>query len=180
MGMRRILLVILSVLALPASASSPDAILEDYFTVIETTDFRNLTELFVPERMLDIKKLMVDVVKSESRGAMAFEKQVLGGTLSDREADKASADFYLGKIFRELASSAENVHFSLQNHTILGEVTENDDQVHIVARLKVVQSDKSADDIVVYSFTRVNDRWYMELPPILKNYLGLIEGSLKR
>jgi hypothetical protein len=178
--MRRILLVILSMLALPASASSPDTILEDYFTAIETTDFSNLTEIFVPERMSDIKKLMVDVVKSESRGAMAFEKQVLGEALSDREAEKASADFYLGKIISELASSAENMHFSLQNHIILGKVTEDDDQVHIVARLKVVQSDKSADDIVVYSFTRINDRWYMELPPILKNYLGLIEGSLKR
>jgi hypothetical protein len=180
MDMRRILLVVLSILTLPASASSPGSILEDYLTAIETMDFSNLSEIIVPQRMSDIKKLMISVVQSESRGAMAFEKQVLGTPLSKGEAEKASAGFYLAKILGELASGAENMHFSLQNHTVLGEVAEGDDHVHIVARLKVVQSEKTADDIVVYSFTRVNDRWYMELPPTLKNYLGLIEGSLNR
>jgi len=130
--------------------------------------------------MSDIKELMISVVESTAPGAIAFEKQVLEVKLSKHEAETASAEFYLAKILSELASGAESMHFSLQNHTILGQVTEGDGQVHIVARLKVAQPDKSADDIVVYSFSRVNEKWYMELPPMLKNYLGLIESSLKR
>lgn len=176
--MRPILLMILSVLALPASAASPDAIIEQYFTALESQDFSDLGKIIAPQRMSDIKKLMVSVVQSESRAAMAVEERVFGEPLTKREANEASADFYLDKIVSELASGANSMNFSVQKHTILGQVTEGNDQVHIVARFRIAQPDRSADDIAVYSFTKVDGQWYMDLPPILKNYLGMLEGSL--
>jgi len=62
----------------------------------------------------------------------------------------------------------------------LGSVSEDDDALRIVARVKVSQKGKTADDIAVFSFERVDGIWFMELPTIVRNQLGMIETGLRR
>jgi hypothetical protein len=124
------------------SASSLETLLEDSLTATKRQAFANFDEIIIPQPMSYVKELMIRIVQSESRGAMALEKQFFGEPLLIQEAKNSSAAFNLGMLLRELAYSAQHMELSLPKSTILCLITDGDDLAHIIVRMKGFQLEK--------------------------------------
>ena len=179
-AMKNALLFAVLLTAYPVSAATPETILRDYFAAISAGDVNQFGDHIVPLQMDQVKGLMIEIIESESPRAVAMEKQLLGATMTLDEANQAAPRFFLGRIFSSIASGVGAASFSVESYKVLGSVSEDDDALHIVARVKVSQQGKTADDIAVFSFERVDGIWFMELPTIVRNYLGMIETGLRR
>lgn len=179
--MPKIIILILSLLAGPVSAANPVELVETYFQAISRGDFSDVGKIMNPQKMEDMKSLMVRVIEGEQKqGRSQMQRRLFGKEVSITTARATSAVQYLDKLGSDILSAASGQHFSLDSHTILGQVKEGDDQVHLVARVQLSQNESTTMDIVVYSFTRIDGAWFMDFPQTVRQMLGVIEASAKR
>jgi hypothetical protein len=175
--MKRVLVLVFSLLAIPAVAS-PDKLLNEYFEAIANDDFSGLGGNILPDHLVEIKRIMVEVVESESPAARALEARLFGADVDARAAKKKSGEFYVEQLSSLLNSEAEHMSFSIGNHRILGEVAEGRRQTHILVRVEVNLAEKTESSINVFSFSKQGGQWYMDYPPVLKGYLDLVEQDM--
>jgi hypothetical protein len=175
--MRRALLLVFSLLVMPAYAS-PDKLLGEYFSALAADDFSGVGKSILPDHLLEVKQMMVELIESESPAARSMETHFFGADVDVSIAKGKSGEFYVEQLLSLLSSEAGHMNFSIGNHKIIGEVAESRRQRHILVRLEVNQGEKIRSSITVYSFSKQSGQWYMEYPPTLKAYLDLIERDM--
>jgi hypothetical protein len=180
--MRKTVILIFYLLAtFSVNAESPDALVEIYFHAISGGDFSKVGKNMNPHKMKDLKSLMDRVIQGElQQGRSQMQRRLFGKEISMATARATTADEYLDRLGSDILNAASGQNFSVDGHTVLGQVAEGNDKVHMVARVEMSQNGQSTMDIVVYSFTRIDGTWYMEFPQTIRQMLAVIEAGARR
>jgi|TARA_B110000438_G_scaffold28644_1_gene27683 hypothetical protein len=81
---------------------------------------------------------------------MVLQRRVFGQKVSMSRVAKTPAEFYLNALANEILKASRSQHLKVTDREITGKIQENDDMVHIVARLKMSQGDHLGTDTVVH------------------------------
>ena len=143
---------------------------------IAHSQWDEINSLMYPQDVENLKQLMLRIIRFENQyGENRIQRSVFGKPVSDETASQLNASFYLTMTIRQMALTLRQQGFELKSHHVLGDVKEGKNRVHLLVRLKLVQYGVTVSNLQIYSFTKKNRRWYIELQPNIVEILKLVE-----
>lgn len=164
-----------------AASSTPEATLEKYLAVLTGQDLQGVATLMDSSSMKSLKKSMDESIQYQANfGEYGLQRRIFGKKVSMSQVAKTPAEFYLDTLAGEILKAARSQHLTVTDREIIGKIQENEDLVHIVARLKMVQDDHEGTDILVYTLVRENGGWKLKFPATIKQMLTVIESTARQ
>ena len=161
--------------------STPEATLDKYLSVLTGQDLKGIATLMDSTSMKSLKKSMDESIQYQANfGEYGLQRRVFGKKVPMSQVAKTSAEFYLNALAGEILKAARSQHLTVTDREIVGKIQENDDMVHIVARLKMSQGDHQGAEILVYTLVKENDDWKLKFPATIKQMLTVIESSARQ
>ncbi len=160
---------------------TPEATLDRYLAVLTGQDLTGISTLMDSSSMKSLKKSMDESIAYQANfGEYGLQRRVFGKKVSMSEVTKTPAEVYLKALAGEILKAARSQHLTVTDREIIGKIQENDNLVHIVARLKMVQDDHQGTDILVYTLVKENDEWKLKFPATIKQMLTVIESTARQ
>ena len=176
-----LILLFQQTLASETPEATAEATLNKYFDILTGQDFAGIAALMDTESMMQLKATMDDAIGYQANhGVYRLQRRIFGRKVFMSDVDAATADFYLESLAGEILEAARAQHLIVDDRTILGQIQETENMVHIVARLSMHQDDNKATDVLVYTLVREADGWKLKFPATIKQMLTVIESSARR
>ncbi len=174
-------LILLLFLQSGLASDTPEATLNKYFDILTGQNFSGIAELMDTESMMNLKATMDDAIGYQANhGIYRLQRRIFGSKVSMTDVDATTADFYLESLAGEILEAARAQHLIVDDRQVLGRIDENEDTVHIVARLIMHQDETEGSDVLVYTLVREQDGWKLKFPATIKQMLTVIASSARR
>jgi hypothetical protein len=161
--------------------STPEETLEKYMSVLTGQDLTGIATLMESSSMISLKKSMDESIQYQANfGEYGLQRRIFGKKVSMSQVAKTPAEFYLTALASEILKAARSQHLTVTDREIIGKIQENDEMVHIVARLKMSQNDQQGTEILVYTLVKENDEWKLKFPATIKQMLTVIESTARQ
>ena len=176
-----LLVIVLLVLPMGATAAEPVETLEKYFLILTERNYENIGALMATESMASLKLLLDGAISTQAeRGSTDLMVRIFGERVSLQEVARTPPDVYLERLAREVLKAADMQRFYVDNRKLLGRVDESDAMAHYVVRLYMHQDDRTNSDVMVYTLVKEGDGWKLQFPPTIRQMLALIEAGTAR
>lgn len=163
------------------ASSTPEETLEKYLSILTGQEPEGITTLMDSESMDSLKKTIDESIQYQANfGEYGLQRRVFGQKVSMSRVSKAPAEFYLNALANEILKAARSQHLKVTDREIIGKIQENEDMVHIVARLKMSQGDNLGSDILVYTLVKEKDEWKLKFPATIKQMVMVIESTARQ
>ncbi len=176
--MRRYLVVLILIfpMNLHAKSDSPENLLGLYLDHIENSRWDQIHSLIYPPDIKNLKQVILKIIRFENQyGESRVQRIIFGEKVSDEVAAQRDSFFYLARTLEQLALALRQEGFMLEGHEVLGDVKEGRDRIHLLSRLTLEQRGRSIVNMQIYSFRRIDRRWYMELQSNITVLFELVE-----
>jgi hypothetical protein len=164
-----------------AFANSPEQVFQDYTRMVRANDFDNIATLFSTGAKEKVKQVYDAVLNHElDTGKMQIQKAIFKRKIKRSEILNTSADFFLSNMIHQLIASTQSQGVEIGNVDIVGKVDESSDRAHLIVRVFMTQNTSEFNYLQVYSFTRMDDKWAMEIPATTRQVLQMMQYQIRR
>jgi hypothetical protein len=176
--MKSLLALILVTISWPLLAGDPEDPVEMYLEALEERDLSVLQEV-IADRELRKMKAMVDnvILKQAQSGKYNLQQRFFGQRVTADQVRQASPGFYLEVVSDEVLKAANQLNAAIVNRTIVGQIREDTDTVHVVARLEMALEGETVSQVQLYTVEREGDEWKLTFPATFRQILTLLEAS---
>jgi hypothetical protein len=149
-------------LATAASAQTaqetPESVAKAYFAAIQAGDWEKCASLMHPDALASMKRIFGAIIKGDKSGEAA---KTVFGLKSSAEYDRLSEAEVFDRLWNFILSASPEVKAALaaSTSTVLGQVTERSDLVHVVYRSQIKIAGSEATQVDLISFRRQGNTW---------------------
>lgn len=164
-----------------AQANSPEDLLQDYIELIHTENYGKVASVLSADARAKVKSVFDDaLIHEHDAGRSQLQISIFNRKVTRQDIESTSAEVYLSKMMRNLLTSTAQQGVKLDSAKIVGRVDESVDQAHLLVRVFMSQHDTPFDNLQVFSFTRVDGNWAMEIPVMVKQVLEMMHYNSQR
>jgi hypothetical protein len=149
-------------LATAASAQTvqetPQSVAKAYFAAIQAGDWEKCASLMHPDALASMKRIFGAIIRADKSGEAA---KTVFGLKSSAEYDRLSETAVFERLWNFILSASPDAKAALaaSSNTVLGQVTEQSDLVHIVYRSQIKIAGSEATQVDLISFRRQGGAW---------------------
>jgi hypothetical protein len=149
-------------LATAASAQTtqetPESVAKAYFAAIQAGDWEKCASLMHPDALASMKRIFGAIIRTDKSGEAA---KAVFGLKSSAEYDRLSEAAVFERLWDFILSGSPEVKAALaaSTSTVLGQVTERSDLVHVVYRTQIKIAGSEATQVDLISFRRQGGAW---------------------
>ncbi len=161
-------------LCLPALAQAteetPEAVAKAYIAASTASDWSKATSYLDPEALVSFKRMFGEIMKLDKKNEAGKE---LFGLKNNAEFEQLSGEQVFTKIMEILLASVPQLKQMLSGaqNTIIGQVAEGSDIVHIVYRMNLKIENAPISKVEVMTLKKVGSSWRLQLS-------GEMEGAI--
>jgi hypothetical protein len=173
--------IVLVTLCAVAEANSPEELLTDYATAVQAGNYDNLASLFSTDARGKVKAVFKDVLLHElDSGGYKLQQRIFNRKVTRQEVEATSEALYLSLLMTKLVDSTQQQGVKMDRVEIIGRIDETTDMAHLLVRVFMSQRDTPFNNLQVFSFSRVDGNWGMEIPTLMKQVLEMLHYSTQR
>lgn len=168
-------------ICLPTSAKTigPEEITLKYYSYLQNDQWGKLADLYHDEALLEFKSSLFSILElEEKQGKNSLRKKIFNKDTTIEQARKASDKEFFTGFVRAFMSKMKKSGLQYSNPNIIGKITENENHVHVLARLKFKLFDKELDQMAVTSAKISNGQWKLTLNEKMKIMIYTIKVML--
>ena len=181
MKIRIILIVFLFSLCAGAYGNTPEDVLSEYSSLIGNEQYDSIANLLSPGALAKIKAVFDEALTHEiDNGKAQLQVRIFNRKVNRQEVAATPADLYLSRLMRKLVTSTQMQGVKFERVEVVGRVDETAEQAHLLVRVFMSQHDADFDNLQVFTFTRTEGNWSMEIPVMIKQLLEIIHHSTQR
>ncbi len=181
MKIRIILAAVLFSLCISVQANTPEDLLNNYADLVRNEQYDKIATVLSAGALAKIKTVFDEALVHEiDNGKAQLQIRMFNRKVSRSEVQATSADLYLSKLMQKLVTSTQMQGVKFERIEIVGRVDETADQAHLLVRVFMSQHEADFDNLQVFSFTRTDGNWFMEIPVMIKQLLEMIHHSTQR
>ncbi len=137
---------------------TPQSVAKAYFAAIQAGDWEKCASLMHPEALASMKRVFGAIIRSDKTGEAA---KTVFGLKSNAEYDRLSETEVFERLWNFILSGAPEAKAALaaSSNTVLGQVTEQSDLVHVVYRTQIKIAGSEATQVDLISFRRQGGAW---------------------
>jgi len=150
--------------ALAATASAqttqetPESVAKAYFAAIQAGDWEKCASLMHPEALTSMKRIFGAIIRADKSGEAA---KMVFKLKSNAEYDQLSETAVFERLWNFILSASPDAKTALAatTNTVLGQVTERSDLVHVVYRTQIKIAGSETTQVDLISFRRQGGAW---------------------
>lgn len=168
-------------LCLPVMAQSteatPESVAKDYIAASTSGDWAKAATFMDPEALVSFKNMFGEVMKMDKKNEAGRE---LFGLKSNAEFEQLSNEQVFVKLITLLITAVPQMKQMLSEaeNTILGQVPEGSDVVHLLYRTKMKIGDGSISKVEVMSLKKSGTTWRLKLSEEMEGSFSAMAKSL--
>lgn len=168
-------------LCLPVIAQSteatPESVAKEYIAASTSGDWAKAATFIDPEALVSFKKMFGEVMKMDKKNEAGKE---LFGLKNNAEFEQLSEEQVFVKLISMLVTVLPQMKQMLSEaqNTILGQVPEGNDVVHILYRMKMKIGDGSISKVDVMSMKKTGGNWRLKLSEEMEGSFTAMAKSL--
>jgi hypothetical protein len=163
------------------TSSTPEENLGKYLSLLTGQEAEGIATLMDTANMNRLKKTIDESIQYQANfGGYGLQRRVFGQKVAISRLAKTPAEFYLNTLASGILKAARSQHLKVTDREIIGKIQENDDMVHIVARLKMSQGDQTGTDILVCTLVKEGGERKLKFPATIKQMVMVIESTVRQ
>ena len=169
-------IIVLSILAFTfvsfaqEAQKSPEAIVQDYFSLLQKKKWLDITKLFSPSALDQFKQMVLPVIAIDLKQKNGELTNVFfGKKLTLPEINAMNNDDFFFFVMSAIMLQVSGTEMKFDKIEILGSVKEGDNMVHVVGRLFIGFGESQFSDVIITSLEKVNGEWRLMLTGDVQN-----------
>ncbi len=160
-----------------STEATPEAVAKEYVAASTSGDWAKAATFIDPEALVSFKNMFGEVMKMDKKNEAGKE---LFGLKNNAEFEQLSGEQVFTKLISMLVTMVPQMKQMLSEaeNTILGQVPEGNDVVHILYRTKMKIGDGSMSKVDVMSLKKSGTTWRLKLSEEMEGSFSAMAKSL--
>ncbi len=137
---------------------TPESVAKAYFAAIQAGDWEKCASLMHPDALASMKRIFGAIIRADKSGEAA---KMVFKLKSNAEYDQLSETAVFERLWNFILSASPDAKTALaaSTNTVLGQVTERSDLVHVVYRTQIKIAGSETTQVDLISFRRQGGAW---------------------
>jgi len=177
--LKNLALALLLLFPFTSYAASPEEQTNLFYQYVDTSQWNKIADMLDNSALHEFKAKMLPLLNHEAtNGRNGLLKRTFGKNAKFEDAQNATDQVFFVNVISNVAGMIRNSGIKNTHTTIIGEVMEGDDVMHVLVRERYKLGDMEITNIEVLSYKQLNGSWAMLLSGKIRGLVQTLQTSM--
>jgi len=160
-------------------ATSPEEQTKLFYQYVDASEWNKIADLLNESALHEFKAKLLPLLNHEAtNGRNGLLKRTFGKNAKFEDAQNATDKVFFVNVISNVAGLIRNSGIKNTHTTVIGEVMEGDDVMHVLVRERYKLGDMEITNIEVLSYKKINNNWAMLLSGKIRGLVQTLQTSM--